>query len=275
MKNKIMMFLGFVFFIGLLMGTYLFLAKETGNDEGTVRIIAIGTKEDADSTLLCQGKSAVLIDTGEEQDADHILEVLMQNGVEKLDCMILSHSDSDHIGGAWKILKMIPVAQVVESPYEEPTEEMLSVNAYLEENHIPIVYPSHTWHLSIGQMQLLVYPPLEKHYNDNNNYSLAVLVQHKKVNLLFTGDALRKRSEELLLVDWPEITLYKVPHHGRKNSASIELFERIHPQYGVVTAQNADYDILEAAKKNNTQLLFTGEGDVCFISDGKQITLEK
>lgn len=275
MKSKIMMILGFALLIGLLLGAYLFFGKDRVNGDGTVKMVAIQTKEDADSTLLCCEGAAVLIDTGEEQDAEHILEVLVQSGVEKLDCLILSHSDADHIGGALKILNEIPVGQVVESPYEETTEAMLEINAYLKQEKIPIIYPAHTWHCTAGAMQLLVYPPLEKHYNDDNNYSLAVLVQHQEVNFLFAGDALRKRSEELLLIDWPQIALYKVPHHGRKNSASKDLFDKVHPQYGVVTSQKADSDILRAAEENDTKLLFTGDGDICLVSDGRQLSIWK
>ena len=275
MKSKIMMKFGFDIFIGLLHKAYMVSATETDEREGEVKVLLIETKEDADSTLICQDGAAILIDTGKKQDAEHILEVLKQNKVEKLDCLILTHSDDDHIGSALKILNTIPVERVVESPYEEATEEMLAINACLEKKNIPIHYPGRTWHFTIGRMHILVYPPLEKHYNDNNNYSLAVLVQHEKVSLLFAGDALRKRSEELMLVDWPEIALYKVPHHGRKNVASAELFDRIHPEYGLVTAKSADCDILQAAEKNETKLLFTLERDIRFISDGEKIVLEE
>lgn len=275
MKNKIMMVLGFVVFFLLLLGSYVWLANEKETAKGPVKIITMQTKDDADCILLYQDGAAILIDTGEQQDAEHILEVLKQNNITKLDCMILSHSDKDHVGGALAVLQAIPVERVVESPYEEANERMLEINHYLETNGIPVLYPTRTWRLQAGGMQVLVYPPLEKHYNDSNNYSLAVLVQHEKVNLLFAGDALRKRSEELLLIDWPRIDLYKVPHHGRKNSMSREMFEVLQPQYGVVTAKSADEDVLKAASEMGTELFFSGEQECCFISDGEILTIEK
>ena len=275
MKNKIMMVLGFVVSFFVLLGSYVWLANETETATGPVKIITIQTKDDADCTLLYQDGAAVLIDTGEEQDAEHIVEVLKQNNITKLDCMILSHSDKDHVGGALAILQTIPVERVVESPYEEANERMLEINHYLEANGITVLYPTRTWRLQAGGMQLLIYPPLEKHYNDSNNYSLATLVQHENVNLLFTGDALRKRSEELLLIEWPKIDLYKVPHHGRKNSKSRDMFEVLQPQYGVVTAKSADGDVLEAALEVGTELFFSGEQECCFISNGEILTIEK
>ena len=88
---------------------------------------------------------------------------------------------------------------------------------------------------------------------------------------LFAGDALRKRSEELLLIDWPEVDLYKVPHHGRANSATGALFDALQPHYAVVTAKSADEAVLQAAQRNHTQLFYTADGDCTFISDGSTL----
>lgn len=233
------------------------------------------TIEDADAVLLYQGDDAVLIDTGEEQDARHILEVLHENNVDKLDYMILSHPDRDHIGGAMRILKEIPVGRVIEPYYTEENETLSVLNNWLEEQKISILYPTKTQRLKIGGMNFVVYPPLEKHYNDTNNYSLSVLVQHEKINMLFTGDALRKRSEELLYIDWPQLALYKVPHHGRANSMSAELFSVLRPTYALVTSGSADEIIIESASRMKTELIFTADGDAVFISDGSQLIMEE
>lgn len=274
MKNKILTCLGFVVFIGLLLGAYVYFRTVGNQGDGPLTVICVGTEGDADSTLLCQSGAAVLIDTGEEKDAEHILAVLREQQVDRLDYLILSHGDADHIGGAKAVLAEIPVGCVVESPYEEAGEKMTELNEYLREQGIPVLYPTRTWRLHAGQMQILAYPPLEKHYNDNNNASLVTLVQHENVNLLFAGDALRKRSEELLMIDWPKIDLYKVPHHGRQNTASGELFERLKPEYGVVTAKSADEAILEAAERNQTRLFYTRDGDCRFVSDGQRLLPE-
>lgn len=257
--------------MGLLVGAYIYFGTMGSQEEGPLEIICIGTKDDADSTLICQKGAAILIDTGEEKDAEHILETLEEQQIEKLDYLILSHQDVDHVGGAKAVLEEIPVDYVIESPYEEQGEQMIALNEYIEERGIPVLYPNHTLRVRTGQMQVLVYPPLEKHYNDNNNYSLAVLITHQNVNLMFAGDALRKRSEELLMIGWPHIDLYKVAHHGRQNAASKELFDCLAPTYGVVTSKSADRGIVEAAEENNTELFYTGMGDCSFISNGQQL----
>ena len=274
MKGKLGIGLGWLIFLGGLFVAWFWTGPGERPGEGPVQVVCINTIGDADSTLLCQQGAAVLIDTGDEQDAEHILEILRQYQVKKLDYLILSHYDSDHIGGAQTILEQIPVGIVVAPDQSTEDERVIGLKAYLEEEKIPILYPVRTHRMSAGQMQLVVYPPLERHYNDNNNYSLAVLTRHQKVNMMFAGDALRKRSEELLHIDWPSVDLYKVAHHGRENAATGELFDRLTPVYGVVTEKRADQAVLEGANRNHTELFYTGWGDCRFLSDGEQLVFE-
>lgn len=254
-----------------LMAALWFVSVPERQTTGPMTVVCMQTENDADATLLCQDGAAILIDTGEETDADHIVAVLKQYGVTKLDYLILSHPDADHIGGAIKIMNGIQVERVVQPYYPKENERLEKLNEWLDTQGIPVIYPTRTRRLQAGGMRLLVYPPLEKNYNDSNNYSLAALVQHKEVNLMFAGDALRKRSEELLYMDWPDISLYKVAHHGRANSASEKLFRALHPRFAVVTASSADEIIQEVAQELGTKLYYTAEGDQVFISDGTEL----
>lgn len=277
MKNKnafgkIGVTLGWLAFI-LILAAAFWAVKQSPADGGDVTVVCIETRNDADSTLLVQNGSAILIDAGEQCDAENILDAMRRYGVQRLDYFILTHGDADHLGGAQTVLSQISAENVIE-PYCDETETLAAFNEFLKQNKTPVLYPTRTLRLHFGNVDFLVYPPLERHYGDENNYSLATLVQHKQVNMLFTGDALRTRSEELLLVDWPEIDLYHVPHHGRANSASAKLFEAVKPQIAVVTSDTADEAILQAAKAHNTEVRYTLEGDCIFISNGKQLLAE-
>lgn len=274
-RSKILVFSGWIIFLGVLMAAAFSYGSGRRDTGGPVTVICMQTIEAADAVLVQDKTGAILIDAGEGQDAAHILEVLLKRGVEKLDYMILSHPDQDHIGGAMDILEQIPVGRVIEPYYTENNERLTALNSWLEEQDIPVLYPTKTRRLKAGGISFVVYPPLEKHYNDTNNYSLSVLVQHERVNMLFTGDALRKRSEELLYTDWPAIALYKVPHHGRANSVSAKLFQALQPSFAVVTGSEADEIIKKASQEAGTKLLYTAGGDVVFVSDGISLKREE
>ncbi|MEG1848400.1 MAG: MBL fold metallo-hydrolase, partial [Lachnospiraceae bacterium] len=229
--------------------------------------------EDADCTLIRQGDKALMIDTGEEQDSEYILNFLKENGVTRLDYMVITHSDKDHIGGANAILEKVPVGRVVLQSYENEKNQALIRQC--EQKKIAILYPMHTTRLLVGGMQVLVYPPLEKQYSDENNSSLAVLVTHQKVNMFFPGDAKKKRTEELLQYHLPQVDLYQVAYHGRSNRLSQPLLELLHPKYAVVTAAQADEAITNTCKLLETQLFYTKEQNKSFISEGNELQIRE
>ena len=80
-------------------------------EEDTMSIVFVGTKDDADCTIMQikeEGKlKNIMIDTGEEQDAKHIIEILEQYQIEELDLLIITHPDKDHIGGLEAIVQSL------------------------------------------------------------------------------------------------------------------------------------------------------------------------
>ncbi|MBP5385567.1 MAG: MBL fold metallo-hydrolase [Lachnospiraceae bacterium] len=260
---------GFLVLIGTLVSVYLAVRLNT-TGSGPVYVSFAQTESDADCALLCQENVAVMIDTGAAQDAENVLAMLDENGVQKLDYLILSVGEPDHIGGVKAVTSHVSVDKVI-APYYQGESEWDETIAYLKQNKIDIWYPTHFRTLRVGEMNMVVYPGLEKKYNKTSDYSLAVLITHHKVNMLFTGDATKKRSMELEMIHWPKTDLYKVPHHGRANSRTEELMELLKPGYAVVTAPECDSVISDCAALYDTKLLFTCNTPVRFVSDGEQL----
>lgn len=227
------------------------------------------TQDDADCILLTQEGCTVMIDTGEKKDAEHILEELAAREITHLDYLILTHADKDHIGGVKKLLKEITVGQVIEPRYI--SEDWEKVNEEFSKQEIPVLKPAREKSFSVGEggLEFTIYPPMESSYEKENNYSLCTLVTHGTVHMLFTGDALAERSRELMEIDWPEIALFKVPHHGRVNDASETFMQTISAESAVVTAVECSNEIRACAEEAGTQLFCTADGDVMFESDGK------
>ncbi len=254
------------------------LSQIQAAEDGQIAVSFLGTAEDADCMIISSGKRAVMIDTGEEQDGERILAVLEEKGIEVIDYMILTHPDADHVGGADAVLRNFRVLQVVEPVYggdAEKEERFEKLNGYCEENGIPVRRLKENLNVSTDYLDFTVYPPEKPYYEKANNYSLAVLVSHGSVHLFFAGDALRIRSEELLEIPLPEIDLYKVPHHGRDNKATEEMFEAIRPRYAVVTAGDAEEEVKKSCSKLGVQLFFTGQQGWEFISDGKELRINE
>jgi beta-lactamase superfamily II metal-dependent hydrolase len=269
---------GLIALILLLLGAiYIVKGQNKVSDykADKIEVSFLKLKNDADSILIQNGDQNVLIDTGEKKDAEDIIAYLKSKNVSDIQCLILTHYDKDHIGSAEAILDKFTVKNVIRPYYGKGGEEYTSLINKIQEKNVPTTIPTKISNYTVGDINLRVYPPLEKEYTDDNNYSLVTLASYKDVNMLFAGDAVKKRSNELLNIDWPKIDIYKVPHHGRANYNSKALIDEIKPNYAVVTSTDADEIIKDDFKEVNTEVFFTGAGTVRFSSDGSSVVLEK
>ena len=255
----------------LLGGWYLLENREVRQE---AEFIFAGTKDDADCSILLSGGFCVVIDTGEAQDAGHILELLREKKVDKIDCLLLTHPDKDHIGGASFLLDQIPVTQVL-IPYfdgEKPLYEDLLTK--LEEKRIPSESLSRDRLFTYGELDIRVFPPEEFHYEESNDYSLAALVKHGDITLFYAGDAEKERLGELLELDLPTVNVYKTAHHGRNSGRGAKLIEKLAPEYAVVTSKEPEREIKEAYEKTETSIFTTITQDIILKSDGKKIEVD-
>ena len=86
--------------------------------EGTVRLCALNVGK-ADCLLLTAGSHHILFDTGESQTAAQVSAWLTAQGVSRLELLVLTHNDKDHIGGAAQILRDLPVERIIQADYDE------------------------------------------------------------------------------------------------------------------------------------------------------------
>ncbi len=275
-KNILIKATAFLLFIGILVVCYLILDENKdrlAQDGVPVYTYCIKTNEDADCSLINQQGINILIDTGEKQDADRIVRFLKGKNIKTLQYLILTHPDKDHIGGALEVLDNFKVERVIQPYYPKENELLDQINKKCADSGVDIIYPTRTRKLEVGEIDFLVYPPLEKNYKLDNNYSLAVLINHGSVNQLFTGDAQEKRINELLEINWRNIDMLKIPYHGRYSANVDKLIEKCAAKYAVVTSDSADDIIWGACTKSDSLILTTLECTRTF--DGKELKLLK
>lgn len=273
MKNKvslILRILGVVCLIAFMTASLVYLSKPSATVE-KMEVVFIETKDDADCTLLLSRDKVVMIDTGEEQDYEHINEVLNKYEIKKIDCMILTHPDKDHIGSALKIVENYEVGVIIKPYYAKEDVRHDTLNRYLEEHRIQSLVLSRNRHLVYGDISLIVYPPNDFEYNNDNNYSLAVKVEHQDISMFFAGDAIKKRTEEILSLTLPTVDLYKASYHGRDYEGAVDLLNVLKPEKVVISAVTPGNELSEAINSMGCTLYSSRSADVYFVSDGKSI----
>lgn len=253
--------------------------KGLNNEIGEVNKVEVGDNMElvffglgeADSTFIRHQNKVLLIDTGEIHQGSFIVKNLIELGVDKIDYLILTHPDKDHIGGAVEIINNFEVGMIIQSSLQEGKGLQEALNSVIREKNIETNFPEKLYEFTIGKVLVTVFPPTEYSYKKDNNYSLMTLLTHGELNYFFGGDAEKKRLEEALAYDLPKVELYKVPHHGRSNSKSADMINVLSPKFAIITSSTADAEVLEALKLQNSTVLYTGDKSIRFLSDGVKL----
>ncbi len=231
----------------------------------------------ADAFLIWNEDGAALIDTGESGFGKTILAKLEALGIARLDYLILTHFDKDHVGGAKKLLGSVEVGQILQS--NSPKEDASAYEKYMEAVETaglaPVTVRERT-ELRLGDAVFTVDPPARESYPEDpsNNSSLIVTLTHGANRLLFPGDAEELRLREFLGTDPKPVALLKLPHHGKWESPLPALLEATKPAWAVITSSDEepeDPETLELLERAGTETFLTRTAPVEISSDGETL----
>ena len=238
----------------------------------TVRVLSIGQ---ADSILLTDGAHAVLIDTGENDDGDKILEALGEMDVRRLDCVILTHFDKDHIGGAPELLAGIAADRVVMPAYEPDSKRYRALLQALDAAGIAAERLTSDTSFMIGEMAFELWAPQAAYEDSDNDQSLVTRVTFSGTRLLLLGDAEDARTQELFGGGYDlACDVLKVAHHGRYHETSAALLDAASPRYALITdsvKNPAEAELLELLDARGIQAMRTMNGDLYLSISGNRI----
>ncbi len=212
-----------------------------GNKELEVYFFQAGK---ADAILLTTENHTVLIDCGLKGFGSTILDYLEDKGIEKIDTIIITHFDKDHVGGAAKVINNIEVGEVLQSNCPKDSDEYdnyinalaaAGLDAKTVTREIQFTYDGITFNVN---------PPASDDYDEDesNNSSLIVTVTCGENTLLFMGDAQTERLKEYLAGKTADCDIIKIPHHGGEDELMDELIERTSPDYAVITCSDDEPD---------------------------------
>ena len=236
----------------------------------------------ADSAYITCDGYHVLIDAGNPSMQETVAYYLRQCGVKKLDLVIASHPDKDHIGDMPSVLQRLQVLRFwmpdIEEDLVPQADYYTDMLHAIDRQGITVQNPKPGESLQLGQMQLTVLAPL-KAYSSSNNNSLVVKLTYKSNSFLFTGDA-EKQSEQDILESGADVhaDVLKVGHHGSKSSSTKAFLQAVSPQYAVISVGDNSYGlpkrtVIRRMEKQNIQVYRTDVyGTVVFYSDGSTVT---
>ena len=168
-----------------------------------------------DSILLkdAHNRCNILIDTGESDGHNQVLNSLQNMHVRRLDYVFITHWHYDHYGA-----------------YESISETIHVKRLYTRDDQAEL---ENRW-IQCGAFSIFVFERDKLYVNENNN-SLVKVVRFGNETILFTGDI--EASREASFEDFGmEITMLKVPHHGSISSATKSFLQMVSAEDAVISA---------------------------------------
>ncbi len=250
-------------------------------DDLSVSFVDVGS---ADACIIsCHGKN-ILIDSGTKLSYDKLYDYLKRNKISHFDAFIISHLDSDHIGGASDIIKDFCVDRIYTSRIDESlipkTDDCKRLYNSIKEYKIKIIYPKIKSKINIGDMELEFISP-QKSYSNTNDSSLVVRLVYGENSFLFTGDISDDVELDLLNSDTElKSDVLKVAHHGSKGSSTKDFLKAVKPEIAVLSVgysnQNLpDYTTMANINHYSKELYRTDKDKTIVItSDGKDLCVQ-
>lgn len=219
--------------------------------------------QDADASLITYKETVIMIDTGEEKDQEKIQEKLQDKKISKINYLILTHPDKDHIGNAQFLIQNYQIGTIFQTDYDKGSELQDELDKIIEEKDIENEIVTEDIELHIEDLEMKIQPPSIQ-YEDSNNNSLIVTVEFNGRKALYAGDIREERIQEILQ-DLEEVDLLKYPYHGRKNELSKEFIQKIKPKMTIITGESPDEDIINELKNVGSEIRITSERQVEII----------
>lgn len=276
----ISLFLVGIFILGMVSLESLFATQtisDTKDNSLWIKYIDVGQ---GDATLIqCDGHY-MLIDGGPATASSAIYSILKANKIDKIDYMIATHPDADHIGGLSGALNYAEVGKCLCPVTEYESKTFRSLVKYLKNRKASIEVPKVGAVYKLGSATVTILGPIEV-TDETNNSSIVVKLDYGSNSFLFMGDA-ETEEEQQILQRWKNIEcdVLKIGHHGSGSSTSDKLIKSSKPRYAIISVGKDNtyghpmQSVLERLNKAKVEIYRTDlQGDIVVVSDGKNIAI--
>ena len=196
------------------------------------------------SVIITPLKKVVIIDGGEGNSDKYdygenvVLPYLLDRKIGTIDYMIISHFDSDHVGGLISIMGKIRIKSAIISMQSEDSQNFQDFLKLAKDNNIKINIVKMGDRVQIDETTYfdILWPKENEMIQENglNNNSVVCKLHYKKFSMLFTGD-IEKIAEDKIMIEYKdklqllESVGLKAGHHGSNTSSTQEFLNAIKP----------------------------------------------
>ena len=242
----------------------------------TIKFIDVGQGE---AILIALPEKTILIDAGPTGSAPKIAQVLQELGRNKIDYLVATHPDEDHIGGMADVISNTQIGTIYAPNKTNNTATYRKFLAAIQNNNLQITLAEAGTIIDQTDSYKLeiLWPKKDANFPDTNDYSIIIKLTVGNKTFLFTGDA---PTNAILNSNPGHIDVLKLSHHGSRTGTTEQLVRKLSPTYAVVSyALDNSYghpmqSVLNALHKHSVEVWGTGANGIITITcDGTTIDI--
>ena len=248
------------------------------DSEMRVHFINVGQ---GDSILIqSPNGKAMLIDGGIKGEGENVVAYIQDQGVSKLDYVVATHPDADHIGGLIAVLNSISIENFIDSGKAHTSQTYEQMITLIGDKNISYIVPTIGQQIAIDEELDIKVLNADESASDNNDASIVLKVTYGDVSFLLTGDAGIEMEQKMMATQNVQATILKAGHHGSNTSSSPAFIEAVSPQVTILSyGQDNKYghphfEVIESLRAVGSKIYGTAEeGHIVITTDGKSYSV--
>jgi competence protein ComEC len=262
-------------------GTSISGSPKLTDVKGNLKVHFIDVGQGASQLVISPNGKVILIDAGNNDKEKLVVAYLKKEKIKKIDILIGTHPDADHIGGLDAVIDNFDIGKIYMPKVQSNTETFKDVLAAIKKKGLKVTTAKSglllEWETGV-KVEMIA--PVGA-YDNTNDMSAVVHLTYGNSSFLFTGDAETKSEADMLKskVNLKSDVLM-IGHHGSKSSTSDKFLDAINPKYAVIQVGKDNkygHPTVEVLKKLNEKGIKIyrndQQGNIIFTSNGKDITV--
>jgi competence protein ComEC len=215
-----------------------------------------------------------------------VSEHLWWRGLDRVDYVLATHADADHIDGLNDVVRNFSVrsALVARNPAKDPEYSRFAQSLGGTNTHVETIQAGDR--LQFGSVTINVlwpYSTTDPDASSANNDSVVLQVKFGQNSILLTGDIEKQAEAQILAANADlHVDVVKVPHHGSRSSSTEPFVKATSPEYAIISVGQRSMfghphkEVVERWTAAGAQVLTTGNcGMITVTTDGKTMTISK
>lgn len=177
----------------------------------------------------------MLVDGGPSSSGKQLVSYLKGQKIKKLDYVVATHPDADHIGGLINVLNSISIGKFIDSGKIHTSQTFEKMIKLISDKKIPYIVPKTGDKIVLDSTLKMDVLHANEKTEESNEASIVLKLTYNKVSFLLMGDADTNIENELMKTSNVKATVLKAGHHGSNTSSSAKFISTVKPATAILS----------------------------------------